>query len=165
MLGIYDILRRYEQQLTKDLIDVDAKAMASYYLSRLESVAILAEWENRPKALFNYISKLRSSRGETKMAFAASELESVEEAFNCLIRRAFHDRVAFEIVRLVAVTHINNRRLYPYIPEILQRCIEVIVAGQFPCPNNKFKRKRFLRNIKIVKLLVFLIDKGIPPTR
>ena len=85
MLGIYDIHRRYEQQLTREFIDIDAKDVAPYYLSRLESVAILAKWENRPKALFNYISKLRSSRGETKMAFAASELESVEAAFYCLI--------------------------------------------------------------------------------
>ena len=102
MLGIYDIHRRYEQQLTREFIDIDAKAVAPYYLSRLESVAILAEWEKRPKASFNYINKLRISRGETEMAYAASELESVEEAFYCLIRRAVYDRVAHEIVSLVA---------------------------------------------------------------
>ena len=165
MLGLYETLRKYEQLLTKDLINVDVEARASYYLSHLQTVAILAEWENRPKALFNYISKLRSSRGDTRMAYAASRLESIEESFTCLIRRAVYDRVAHEIVSLVAATHINDRGQYPYIPEILQRCIEAIAAGYFPCPTNEFKRKKFLRNIKIVELLVFLIGYGIPPTR
>ena len=165
MLGIYDIHRRYEQQLTREFIDIDAKDVAPYYLSRLESVAILAKWENRPKASFDYISKLRSSRGETEMVFAASQLESIEEEFTCLIRRAIYDRVAHEIVSLVAAAHINNKKLYPYIPEILQLCIEAIVGGQFPRPTNEYKRKQFLRNLKIVMLLESLTYRGIPPTR
>ena len=99
------------------------------------------------------------------MAFAASELESVEAAFYCLIRRAAYDRVAHEIVSIVAMEHISNRKLYPYIPEILQLCIEAIAGGQFPCPTNEYKRKQFLRNLKIVMLLESLTYRGIPPTR
>ena len=59
----------------------------------------------------------------------------------------------------------NNKRLYPYIPRILQLCIKEIVGGRFPRPTNEYKRKQFLRNLKIVMLLESLTYRGIPPTR
>ena len=93
-------------------------------------------------------------------------LESVEEEFTCLIRRAVYDRVAHEDSQYRSDgTLLVNRKLYPYIPEILQLCIEAIAGGRFPRPTNEYKRKQFLRNLKIVMLLESLTYRGIPPTR
>lgn len=128
MEALCKILRNYEQLLTKELIDADAESMACYYLSRLQDIKILAYWEDKSKALFNYISKLRSLRGDTRLAYAASQLNELEEEFAFLARRAMYDRVAHKIVSIVAEEHIRDRKLFPYIPLILQLCIEEIVG-------------------------------------
>ena len=208
MRGIYYILREYEQELTKQLIDVDAEAMASWYLSRLQLVVLRAEWEGvynkfiriyqqqfrkgeidaNAKAMLSYclawrevgaipaaqknivesfvgsVSKLFRSGRDTNIADIVLELRCLEEAFACLKRRASRDRVAHEIVHRIVAKLIDDEKPY-YIPESLQSCKKEIAAGQFPRPNSsEGKRVKFLRNIKIVKLLVFLIDHGIAPT-
>ena len=165
MEGIRNIIRSYEQILTKELIDADPDVMASHYVFRLRNMIILVDWEDKPQALFDKESKRLSSLGDTRMAYAASQIDELEEVFCLLIKRSVYDRVAHRILSLVTIEHTEDRKSLPYIPQALRFWIMGVFEGYFPPPTNEEKRLKFLRNVKIVMLLETLTFRGIPPTR
>lgn len=157
------VLVNYMALLSVELEHADAGALSYYYLSQLRAMKILVAWEDRPRALFDAESKRRCSQGDTAMTYAAWNIGNVDEDFRFLVKRARYDRVADEILVNVAIEYSANAKSL-YMPKVLREWMMKFFAGLVERPANEERRIKFLRNVKIVKLLNQMAHWGIPPT-
>ena len=157
--------RDYKKELSDALDNVDSEAIVRDYLPIFDEMKILAYWENKPMALFENVNQRRCLQGDSSMATAMMLALRLEHEFSDLVKRSKYDIKVFNALRNLSAKHYQYLMLLPYIPLALREWIVEYLAGRLKPPTLGGKRLRFLRNIKIVKLLNFLSSRGIPPTR
>ena len=158
MQSIREDIIRFKREFTRVFIDIDAESKVPCYLHALEIYSFM----RRKGQDLNDLPPIAFACSMT--ALGPRHYDTLEQTFDFLVERVEHDGVAYRIVQLIAAETYNNER-YPVIPEVLRRCIKDIIQENIPYPTNESKRKTFLRNVMIVRLLDFLCHQGIAPTR
>lgn len=162
---ILEIVRNELKILSDELDNVDPETIVRDYLPIFDEMKILAYWEDKPVALFDYANEKRCLQGDLSMANAMSQALRLEHEFRDLVKRSEYDENVFNALRILSSKHYQYKMTLPYIPLALREWMVDYLAGRLKPPTNMEKRRKFLRNMKIVKLLNALCYMGIPPTR
>ena len=128
--------RDYKKELSDALDNVDSEAIARDYLPIFDEMKILAYWENKPMALFDYVNQRHCLQGDSRMANAITHAYRLEHEFSDLVKRSKYDIKVFNALRNLSAKHYQYLMSLPFIPLALREWIVDIPCRSAQAPHS-----------------------------